>query len=97
MTRPGKLLKSKTKFNREELATLLETIAARVRAGSLPLGEGSDALKMELPARFTVEMEVKDSGRRQLKRELELAVEWQVEDDGTPIDVPGPASGFTIS
>lgn len=52
---------------------------------------------MELPVRFTVEMEVKDAGRRQPKRELELEIEWQVEDDGTPVDVPAPSSGCTIS
>ncbi|WP_172831584.1 amphi-Trp domain-containing protein [Mycobacterium asiaticum] len=93
----GRLLKSKRQFSRDELAGLLESIAGRIREGSLTLGEGSEAIAMDLPTTFSVEIEVEDSGRRQLKRELELEIEWPVEADGTPIDASGSTSGFTVS
>lgn len=97
MVNKSQLLKSKAQFNRDELADLLESIAGRIRQGSLTLGEGADAVQMDLPAVFTVEMEVEDSGARQLKRELEFEIKWPVDADGAPAQSSGPASGFAIS
>lgn len=91
------LLKSKARFTRDELADLLESLATRIRAGELTLGEGGGAVELDLPEVFTVEMEVEDSGKRVLKRELELEIEWPIEADGTPVKKDSPASGFTIS
>lgn len=93
----GRLLKSKARFNREELAALLESIAGRIRTGELTLGEGDAAVNLTLPEQFTVEMEVKDSGKRVLRRELELEIGWPVEEDGTPVETVNPGAGFTIS
>lgn len=92
-----KLLDSKDRFDRDQLATLLESIAARIREGSLTLGEGAGRIQLDLPESFVVEMEVKDSGRRQLKRELELEIEWPIDADGTPVSGTDRTSGFTIS
>ena len=52
---------------------------------------------MDLPRTFTVKMEVADTGKRVLKRELELEIEWPVEADGTPLERPDPRSGFTVA
>lgn len=98
--RKEKLMKSKAKLNHEELADLLESIAERVRAGSLTLGDGPNAVAMDLPEDFRVSMEVEDSANRdrtRITRELEIEIEWRVDADGAPIVEPGPASGFTVS
>lgn len=92
----GRLYESEARLDRDELAGLLESIAARVREGSLTLGEGPDALALNLPEVFTVEMQVEDS-KRKPKRELELEIEWAIDAEGNPTETPGPASGFTVS
>ena len=97
MKKPGKLLKSKATFTRDELANLLEDLAARVRDGELTLGQGKGQVSMDLPETFTVEMEVQNTGKRVLKRELELEIEWPIEADGTPLEGRDPRSGFVIN
>lgn len=52
---------------------------------------------MDLPQTFSVEMEAQDTGKRVLKCELELEIEWPIEVDGTPPDHPDPRSGFAVS
>ncbi|HHU66292.1 MAG: amphi-Trp domain-containing protein [Corynebacterium humireducens] len=97
MRKPGKLLKSKATFNRDELADLFEDLAARIREGELTLGQGDGQVSMDLPQTFTVEMEVQNTGKRVLKRELELEIEWPIEADGTPLEGRDPRSGFVIN
>lgn len=97
MSKQGKLLKSTTAFTRDELADFLEAIAKRIRTGSLTLGEGGEKLDFALPEVFTVEMEVEDSGRRRLKREFELEMEWEIDADGKPINGKRKDAGFTVS
>lgn len=98
--RKEKLMKSKARLNHEQLAELLESIAERVRAGSLTLGDGPNAVAMDLPEGFRVSMEVEDFANRdrtRITRELEIEIEWPVDAEGAPIVEPGPASGFTVS
>lgn len=97
MRKTGKLLKSKATFNRDELADLLEDLATRIRAGELTLGQGKGQVAMDLPQTFTVEMEVENTGKRVLKRELELEIEWPIEADGTPLERRDPRSGFVVN
>ncbi|GAB3649517.1 amphi-Trp domain-containing protein [Corynebacterium nasicanis] len=97
MRKHGKLLKSQATFTREELAELLEGLAARVREGTLTLGENSGKVEMDLPQTFTVEMEVQNTGKRVLKRELEMEIVWPIEPDGTPLPGRDPRSGFVVT
>lgn len=97
MRKTGKLLKSKAPFTRDELADLLEDLAARIRDGELTLGQGTGQVSMDLPQTFTVEMEVQNTGKRVLRRELELEIEWPIEADGTPLERHDPRSGFVIT
>lgn len=96
--RNQKLLKSKADFNREDLAAFLENLATRIRAGDMTLGTGEGAVSMELSGTFRTTMEVTDSHRRRgIERELELEIEWLVDDTGAPVDEDGQASGFAVS
>lgn len=93
-----KLVKSKASFSRNELADLLETLAARIRAGEMTLGTGESAVTMTMPTSFNTTMEVVDSRKRAgIERELELEIDWMVDEGGEPVEKPGPASGFAIS
>lgn len=91
-------MKSKTSFNRDELADLLETLAARIRAGEMTLGTGESAVTMTMPTLFNTTIEVVDSRKRtDIERGLELEIDWMVDEAGEPVEKPGPASGFAIS
>lgn len=93
-----KLVKSKASFSPDELADLLENLAERIRAGEMTLGTGDAAVTMDMPPSFRTTMEVTDSGKRAgIERELELEITWNVDDDGNPVDKPGPAAGFSVS
>lgn len=96
--RNRKLLKSKADFSREELATLFETLATRIRAGDMTLGTGENAVTMDLPGTFRTTMEVTDARKRRgIERELKIEIEWYVDENGKPATKEGPTSGFAIS
>lgn len=91
-------MKSKTSFSRDELAGLLETLAARIRAGEMTLGTGESTVTMTMPTSFNTTIEVVDSRKRtDIERGLELEIDWMVDEAGEPVEKPGPASGFAIS
>ncbi|MDO5029806.1 MAG: amphi-Trp domain-containing protein [Corynebacterium sp.] len=93
-----KLVKSNANFSPAELADLLETITGRIRAGEMTLGNGDAALTMTMPSSFQTTMEVIDSRKRAgIERELELEIAWNIDEDGNPVDKPGPATGFAVS
>lgn len=82
-----KLVKSKASFSRDELADLLETLAARIRAGEMTLGTGESTVTMTMPTSFNTTMEVVDSRKRAgIERELELEIDWMVDEAGEPVE-----------
>ena len=43
-------------------------------------------------------MEVTDARKRRgIERELEIEIEWHVDENGKPVTKEGPTSGFAIS
>lgn len=93
-----KLVRSRAELGREELAGLLEDLAARVRAGRVTLGAGEAAATMDLPESLRVELEVEDSPKRAgLRRTLELELKWFVDDAGDPVPGRGPAGELVVS
>lgn len=97
---PKKVFDSKDTLSRQELAELLETLAERIRSGTITLSSSTttNQVELQLPESLTLEMQVEDSVKRSgTKRELELEIRWAVQDDGTPVEQPGPDRGFRIS
>lgn len=93
-----KLVKSKANFSPDELAGLLENIAARMRAGEITLGSGESSVTMSMPPLMKTTLQLTDSTKRSgIERELELEISWYVDEHGAPVDKPRPASGFEIS
>jgi len=85
------VIKHKTELVREQAATLLEGLAAQIRAGTLdPQGLGlgltpADAHR-ELPPILHVDLEVKDSPKTAgLKREIEVEIWWLEAPPITPL------------
>lgn len=55
-------------------------------------------MTMDLPGTFRTTMEVTDARKRRgIERELEIEIEWHVDENGKLVTKEGPTSGFAIS
>lgn len=87
-----KLIKTEDTHTREELADLLEALAARVRDGELLFEQGTEQIALALPETVGVDVQVKDKVKRERhRRALEVEVRWELDDQGTPVDTTVPA------
>ena len=91
-------IKAKETMSREQLADLLEGLAARIRTGEATVSDGVTAETLQLPHTLKVELEAKDVTRRsgRIKREFELEMEWYVDAHGQPEQGTKP-TGISIS
>ncbi|WP_022873433.1 amphi-Trp domain-containing protein [Nesterenkonia alba] len=73
-----RLMKSSQTLDREGLATLLETVAGRIRQGRAELHAGeTNQVSLEIPERTEVDLEVtRETKTRGTKLELEVEVSW---------------------
>lgn len=97
MTESSKyVFESQDTVSRDELAELFETLAQRIRSGSVTLA--AQQVDVQLPDALKLKLQVEDSVKRSdTRRELELEMGWDVHDDGTPVAQQSPNRGFTIS
>ena len=96
MTESSKyVFESQDTVSRDELAELFETLAQRIRSGSVTLA--AQQVDVQLPDALKLKLQVEDSVKRSdTRRELELEMGWDVHDDGTPVAQQSPNRGFTI-
>lgn len=86
------LMKSKVVLSRDELADVLESLATKIRDGQMTLSGGGTAVTLDLPTVMRVETEVKDSVKpKRTTRELEIEIEWRVDETGQPLSDPKAA------
>ena len=98
MARSNVLIKTKSLLTREELADLLEELAAKIREGQATLSGAGGGVQLGLPEALQVDVQVKDSAKpSKIKRELEIEIEWVVDAVGNPVQEPGTPRGLTIS
>lgn len=91
-----RLLKSKQTLDRDQLATMLETLAERMRAGHVRFDQAADSIEVEIPRQLQVDLELEDSPRAGgRKRELEIEISWMVDEQGAAVDA-GPGGGVAI-
>lgn len=97
MTESSKyVFESQDTVSRDELAELFETLAQRIRSGSVTLV--TQQVDVQLPDALKLKLQVEHSVKRSdTRRELELEMGWDVHDDGTPVAQQSPNRGFTIS
>ena len=96
MTESSKyVFESQDTVSRDELAELFETLAQRIRSGSVTLV--TQQVDVQLPDALKLKLQVEHSVKRSdTRRELELEMGWNVHDDGTPVAQQSPNRGFTI-
>lgn len=77
MTHAVRLVKSKERRSREELADMLVALAERIRAGRVRLTQADREVLLELPETMQVDLEVEEQLRRKgMKREIEIEISW---------------------
>ncbi|GAC55983.1 hypothetical protein GOHSU_02_01270 [Gordonia hirsuta DSM 44140 = NBRC 16056] len=81
-----KLLKTSQTMSLDGVATLLETLAGRIREGRVDLSVGTENVSLDLPANVKVDVEVtrEPKRRRGPKLELEIEIEWREGDTAGP-------------
>lgn len=67
---------------RAEIAAVLEAVADGVRAGDVRLGEGADAVSVEMPEELTLEVELENEDE---EMSLELEIEWPLSGEESPV------------
>ncbi|NLJ54178.1 MAG: amphi-Trp domain-containing protein [Intrasporangiaceae bacterium] len=73
-----RLIESSETLSREELAELLESLAAKVRGGELSLRTGAYAVSFDVPDEVTVDVAaVSEDGDGATDIELGIVVHWQ--------------------
>lgn len=79
-----RMIKTSEKMSRDELADLLDQMAARIRSGALTLKSGTDEVLVEPAEQVKVDVEVvKKDKRRGTTMELEIEIEWTPGDTGS--------------
>ena len=75
------LFKSEEKKTASDIANVLRHIADKVDAGTMTLKQGSDEVLIEFPKNMVLELKVEEEQGKQLKKSLEIEMEWIVGDD----------------
>lgn len=72
------LLKSENKRSLSEVAKFLHDLADKIEANDLTLVQGKSETKIPLPdiVELELELEEKDKGKKGVKRQLEIEIEW---------------------
>jgi len=78
MGREQILFKSEEKKSISEIASVLRQIADKVEQGTLTLGRNKDTLTLVFPQNMTLEIKVEEEEKRNLRRSLEIEMEWVV-------------------
>ncbi|HZK04418.1 MAG TPA: amphi-Trp domain-containing protein [Actinomycetaceae bacterium] len=92
------LLKAKSALTRDELADLLIGLADKIQNGRVTLSDGANTVDMQLPESLKVDIEVEDDVKpARIKRQLEIEIEWRVDEAGQPALDQGGSAGLTIS
>ena len=70
------LFKSEEKKSSSEIAAILRQIADRVEKGSMTLGQNENSITLDFPRTMILEIKVEEEEKRNIKRSLEIELEW---------------------
>ena len=72
------LFKSEEKKSSNEIASILRTVADKVEQGSITLGQNENRITLEFPKSLVLEIKVEEEEKANIKRSLEIELEWIV-------------------
>jgi amphi-Trp domain-containing protein len=70
------LFKSEEKKSNSEIAAILRQVADRVEKGSMTLGQNENSITLDFPRTMILEIKVEEEEKRNIKRSLEIELEW---------------------
>lgn len=70
------LFKSEEKKSSSEIAEILRQVADRVEKGSMTLGQNENSITLDFPRTMILEIKVEEEEKRNIKRSLEIELEW---------------------
>jgi len=70
------LFKSEEKKSSSEIAAILRQVADRVEKGSMTLGQNENSITLDFPRNMILEIKVEEEEKRNIKRSLEIELEW---------------------
>jgi amphi-Trp domain-containing protein len=78
MAQKEKLFKSKEHKSREEVSRFLKELADKISSGSVSMIQGEQEVTFQIPdeIKLDVEAEQKDKGRKGIRQELEIELQW---------------------
>jgi amphi-Trp domain-containing protein len=72
------LFKSEEKKSINEIASILRTVADKVEQGTITLGQNENRITLEFPKSLVLEIKVEEEEKANIKRSLEIELEWIV-------------------
>ena len=70
------LFKSEEKKSSSEIAAILRQVADRVEKGSMTLGQNENSIALDFPRDMILEIKVEQEEKKNIKRSLEIELEW---------------------
>ena len=70
------LFKSEEKKSSSEIAEILRQVADRVEKGYMTLGQNENSITLDFPRTMILEIKVEEEEKRNIKRSLEIELEW---------------------
>jgi amphi-Trp domain-containing protein len=78
MCREIVLFKSEEKNSSNEIASILRTVADKVEQGTMTLGQNENRITLDFPKSMVLEIKVEEEEKANIKRSLEIELEWVV-------------------
>ena len=72
------LCKSEEKKSSNEIASILRTVADKVEQGTMTLGQNENRITLDFPPNMVLEIKVEEEEKANIKRSLEIELEWVV-------------------
>jgi amphi-Trp domain-containing protein len=72
------LFKSEEKKSSNEIASILRTVADKVEQGTMTLGQNENRITLDFPKSMVLEIKVEEEEKANIKRSLEIELEWVV-------------------
>ena len=89
MGKETRLFKSEERMNRSEVSAFLHQLADKLSEGEVVLRQGQEAIKLQLPERLILEVQVEDEDKKVkgIQHSLEVEIKWFDDERGGPLEL----------
>ena len=89
MGKETRLFKSEERMNRSEVSAFLHQLADKLSEGEVVLRQGQEGIKLQLPERLILEVQVEDEDKKVkgIQHSLEVEIKWFDDERGGPLEL----------